>query len=145
MSLALIVTAPRPKRCYAPFDLSRKGRVTFSPHGRRARRHARFVMDTSHPSQAAEQLAHWLLSLMQEPQTTPTGELLAKEEHLRLFQQLPDCIKALIQGQEGTIYAPLLYHLIGCSSCHHVYLELYDAMRAALQLTSVPENDEPRT
>ena len=62
-------------------------------------------------------------------------ELLLQDSsyHKRFFQQIPDFVFALLQNdpQAATHYAPLLYHLAGCSICHQSYLEVYDAMRAA--------------
>ena len=54
--------------------------------------------------------------------------------HQKFYQQLPDFVLALLNDDpQATIhYAPLLYHLAGCSVCHQSYLEIYDAMRAAL-------------
>ncbi len=54
--------------------------------------------------------------------------------HKRFYQQLPDFVLALLKNdpQAATYYAPLLYHLAGCTICHQSYLEIYDAMRAAL-------------
>jgi hypothetical protein len=91
-------------------------------------------------------LAQWLLRLMREPRTasspapTSSGEggVLASqrssEGHRQFFQQLPDFVTALLLQDEGATlrYAPLLYHLVGCDNCHQAYLEIYDAMRAAL-------------
>ncbi|GAC1423817.1 MAG: hypothetical protein PVS3B3_15160 [Ktedonobacteraceae bacterium] len=54
--------------------------------------------------------------------------------HKRFFQKIPDFVLDLLNNdpQAATHYAPLLYHLAGCSVCHESYLEMYDAMRAAL-------------
>lgn len=59
---------------------------------------------------------------------------LGSDYHLPYYQQLPDFIMMLLRDdQEAALhYAPLLYHLAGCRACHQGYLELYDAMRAAL-------------
>jgi len=63
-------------------------------------------------------------------------ELLLQDSsyHKRFYQQLPNFVMALLTNdiQAATHYAPLLYHLAGCSICHQSYLEIYDAMRAAL-------------
>lgn len=63
-------------------------------------------------------------------------ELLLQDSsyHKRFYQQLPDFVMALLtdDSQAAIHYAPLLYHLAGCSLCHQSYLEIYDAMRAAL-------------
>jgi hypothetical protein len=65
--------------------------------------------------------------------------LLNNDYHPRFYQQLPDFIMALLQNDaKATVhYAPLLYHLIGCTVCHTAYLELYDAMRYALNTKEV--------
>ncbi|GAC1404056.1 MAG: hypothetical protein NVSMB49_22220 [Ktedonobacteraceae bacterium] len=54
--------------------------------------------------------------------------------HKRFYQQFPDFAMALLTNDEhaATHYASLLYHLAGCNICHQSYLEIYDAMRAAL-------------
>ena len=59
---------------------------------------------------------------------------LREEGHRQFYQQLPDFVTALLLQDEGATlrYAPLLYHLVGCDNCHQAYLEIYDAMRAAL-------------
>ena len=90
-------------------------------------------------------LASWLQQIMKQPPTTikptSTGEndillelLLDSDYHLHFYQQLPDFIIALLNNDaQATLrYAPLLYHLAGCSECHASYLDLYDAMRAAI-------------
>lgn len=94
----------------------------------------------------SEPLAQWLLRLMREPRTASSpaprssgeGGMLAnplrEEGHRQFYQQLPDFVTALLLQDEGATlrYAPLLYHLVGCDNCHQAYLEIYDAMRAAL-------------
>jgi hypothetical protein len=62
------------------------------------------------------------------------------EYHTEFYQQLPDFVLALLNNdtQEATIhFAPLLFHLIGCPICHAAYLEIYDAMRATMQIDQV--------
>jgi hypothetical protein len=60
--------------------------------------------------------------------------LLDSDYHPRFYQQLPDFVMALLSNDpRATLnYAPLLYHLAGCRACHQGYLELYDAMHAAI-------------
>jgi hypothetical protein len=88
-------------------------------------------------------LASWIQQVMRQEdrQSTNTGEdegglelLLNSDFHLRFYQQLPDFIMALLtnEGQVAFKYAPLLYHLAGCSECHAGYLDLYDAIQAAV-------------
>ncbi len=69
-----------------------------------------------------------------EEHDTQLELLLNSDYHLHFYQQLPDFIMALLNNdsQAATHYAPLLYHLAGCSECHQSYLELYDAMHAAV-------------
>lgn len=54
--------------------------------------------------------------------------------HLPFYQQLPDfCMALLKQDPQATVaYAPLLFHLAGCRSCHTAYLDLYSSLRAAI-------------
>jgi hypothetical protein len=89
------------------------------------------------------QLASWIQQVMRqdETQATNTGEdgkelelLLNSDYHLRFYQQLPDFIMALLADEEQATlkYAPLLYHLAGCRECHASYLDLYDALQAAI-------------
>ena len=61
--------------------------------------------------------------------------LLGSDYHLSYYQQLPDFIMALLNNEPTAPvhYAPLLYHLAGCRECHKGYVELYDAMHAAIQ------------
>ena len=98
------------------------------------------------------QLASWIQQVMRQDETqathtahtthtTHTGEegkelelLLNSDYHLRFYQQLPDFIMALLADEEQATlkYAPLLYHLAGCRECHASYLDLYDALQAAV-------------
>lgn len=99
-------------------------------------------------------LARWIQDIVQIPYatvpsavpTTPKGTRLDERDiqlelvlqnssyHKRFYQQIPDFVLALLKSdaQAVTHYAPLLYHLAGCTICHQSYLEIYDAMRAAL-------------
>lgn len=93
------------------------------------------------------QLARWLQQVMQLPpyaaassQETNTSDvqlelLLDSQYHIQFYQQLPDFVMALLNNDAQAIihYAPLLYHLAGCQECHAAYLDIYDAMRAAVQ------------
>lgn len=97
-------------------------------------------------------LAHWLQQIMETPSQDDEGGaqvpredkdvndtqlelLLGGDYHLRYYQQLPDFIMALLNGDERAPlhYASLLYHLVGCQECHSAYLDLYDALRVAVQ------------
>jgi hypothetical protein len=94
------------------------------------------VLDTS--SQVEEQIP------ARKPGDAKLEQLelqLGSNYHLRFYQQLPDFIMALLsQEPDATIrYAPLLYHLAGCHDCHQAYLELYDALDAAVH----PQGERP--
>ena len=93
----------------------------------------------------ALRLAQWLRQLMHYTTPSETPLMQARDEtqldlqfdsdyHLRFYQQLPDFIMALLNNDpQATIhYAPLLYHLASCTECHNGYLDLYDAIRAAI-------------
>ncbi len=88
-------------------------------------------------------LARWLRHVLaQSPQDTANVSTSKEDEvvtnndyHPRFYRQLPDFIMALLQNEaKATVhYAPLLYHLAGCTMCHNAYLELYDALRYAVK------------
>src|SRR5947209_19964623 len=89
-------------------------------------------------------LAQWLQYVLATPSQEPPlsspaahgqQSLFNNEYHLRFYQQLPDFIMALLQNdaQVTAHYASLMYHLLACPTCHAAYLELYDAMRYAVQ------------
>ncbi len=95
-------------------------------------------------------LAHWLQQIMAADSTStaaasPAGE--NNEFHPYFYQQLPDFVMALLEQQpQATLrFATLLYHLIGCTTCHSAYLDLYSAMRAAIQPGEVQLNVAQRT
>ncbi len=92
-------------------------------------------------------LARWLQTILAMPSvqlrsntTSPLDDVAhaASAYHLPYFQQLPDFVLALLKNddQATLYYAPLIYHLIGCAVCHNAYLEIYDAMSAALAVDS---------
>lgn len=114
---------------------------------------------TMHPEDEYSKLAHWLQQIMaQPPSSPPLPSLQARqpqqaastrgseesphfalsldEYHPRYYQQLPDFVMALLteDSRAATHYAPLLYHLVGCAACHATYLDLYDALHAALEV-----------
>lgn len=113
---------------------------------------------TFHTDDTSRKLARWLQQIMAQPQreqepppASPREEPLSHlaippgEYHPRFYRQLPDFIMALLRHEPQGVsrYAPLLYHLVGCPVCHAAYLDLYDALRAALavdesQLHTVP-------
>jgi hypothetical protein len=106
------------------------------------------------PRMAHLPLARWLQTILALPSVqvrpdnvSPLDDVAggAGTYHLPYFEQLPDFALALLKNDdEATLYyAPLIYHLIGCPVCHHAYLEIYDAMSAALIVDSeqtVPDN-----
>src|SRR6266516_1930309 len=88
-------------------------------------------------------LAQWLQQVLAitprhpEPELasiTDNGERFGDDYHIGFYQQLPDFVLALLNDDmQATIrFAPLWFHLIGCPTCHAAYLEIYDAMRAAV-------------
>lgn len=98
-----------------------------------------------HPGDEYAKLARWLQQLMQIPQRSKKAPgpgvgdmqlelLLDSDYHLHFYRQLPDFVMALLNDDpKATIsFAPLLYHLAGCSECHSSYLDLYDSLRAAI-------------
>jgi hypothetical protein len=108
------------------------------------------------PRKDHTRLAQWLQGILHTPSQSPQQadptlsasrtsplndherslELLFDENyHLHYYQQLPDFIMALLtnEPQATLTYASLLYHLAGCDTCHAAYLELYDALRAAVK------------
>lgn len=94
-------------------------------------------------------LAQWLQEILAIPtQPVPpehtslleTAGHAATDYHASFYAQLPDFVMALLRddGQATLRYAPLFFHLIGCASCHTAYLELYAAMRDALNAGEEP-------
>lgn len=90
------------------------------------------------------QLARWLQELLAAPPGQSKTEAVSENDHEgwlganyhpQYYIQLPNFVMALLKNDsQATLrYAPLIYHLIGCSTCHTAYLEIYDAMRAATQ------------
>lgn len=111
---------------------------------------------TPDPRMANLPLAHWLQTILAMPTVhmrpdniSPLDDVASAGNtyHLPYFQQLPDFAQALLKNDDQAIlhYAPLIYHLIGCPVCHHAYLEIYDAMSAALTTDSeqtVPDSGQ---
>ncbi len=87
-------------------------------------------------------LAKWLqqvLAITPQPKAelasiTDNGGTFGDDYHIEFYQQLPDFVQALLNNDtQATVrFAPLLFHLIGCPSCHTAYLEIYEAMRATV-------------
>lgn len=98
-----------------------------------------------------ERLAKWLKETL--PVTTLLSEnvssssddenefegLFDETYHLHFYQQLPDFVIALLKNDPlvNIRFAPLLYHLLICPDCHRAYLEIYDAMRVAVQADEI--------
>ncbi len=102
---------------------------------------------TPEPQEKYYPLAQWLQQVLAVPplqsQVEPTStsdETQNGVYHRKFYRQLPDFVMALLNNDPQAIlhYAPLLFHLIGCSSCHTSYLEFYDAMRVALEESEGP-------
>jgi hypothetical protein len=91
-------------------------------------------------------LAQWLQNILTTTPQLPQAELATNKEnvsqfgdeyHVSYYRQLPDFAHALLNNatQEDIIrFGPLVFHLIGCPSCHLAYLEIYDAMHATIGL-----------
>jgi hypothetical protein len=95
------------------------------------------------PRMAYLPLARWLQTILAMPSVQVRPDTISPLDdvarntstyHLPYYQQLPDFAQALLKNddQAALHYAPLIYHLIGCPVCHRAYLEIYDAMSAAL-------------
>lgn len=102
---------------------------------------------TFHTDEEYRKLARWLQQIMAQPpraqeplpgslkgEDFPLFAIPLEEYHPHFYQQLPDFIMALLSHdpQAASRYASLLYHLVGCPTCHAGYLDLYDALRAAI-------------
>jgi hypothetical protein len=89
-------------------------------------------------------LAQWLQHILSTTPQLPQAELDTNKEnvnqfgdeyHISYYRQLPDFVHALLNNatQEDIIrFGPLVFHLLGCSSCHATYLDIYAAMRATI-------------
>lgn len=99
--------------------------------------------DPGRSRQSSIPLAHWLQEVLAVPAPPALPERTSLLEtgghpiegyHPQFYSQIPDFVAALLKNDaQATLhYAPLFYHLIGCSTCHTAYLEIYDAMRTAL-------------
>lgn len=106
--------------------------------------------DNTHATPSEESLrnlAQWLQQILLYPvDKTPVPaeqEILNSDEpsfimqyHPTFYQKLPDFIMALLNNDPHALsdYAPLLFHLAGCTACREAYIELYAAMREAVQV-----------
>ncbi|MEO8972081.1 MAG: hypothetical protein ABI406_10850 [Ktedonobacteraceae bacterium] len=102
---------------------------------------------TTHSEDRLRNLAQWLQQVLLYPveDTNTPGEKdvlnqfelpFVMQYHPTFYQKLPDFIMALLNNDSDVLtnYAPLLYHLAGCSACRQAYVELYDAMKEAVQV-----------
>src|SRR5712691_10698597 len=79
-------------------------------------------------------LAQWLQDLLApQPSQVSSPEDEPMDYHPHFYQQLPNFVMALLNKdpQARLHYAPLLYHLVACPSCHAAYRDLYLALQAA--------------
>jgi hypothetical protein len=60
--------------------------------------------------------------------------VLGSDYHLDYYQQLPDFAMAMLTEDIQAVvrYSSLLYHLASCYECHRAYLDIYDALRVAI-------------
>ena len=89
-------------------------------------------------------LAQWLQQILATTPQHPKAELATITDiggkfgdayHLEFYRQLPDFVQALLNNatqEDVTRFGPLVFHLIGCPTCHTAYLEIYGAMRATI-------------
>src|SRR5258707_1358327 len=98
---------------------------------------------TSNPQGPDILLAQWFYQVLTSGQSVvsseqiPVGEdvsLLGSDYHAAFYPVIPNFARALLQHEPDllTHYGSLLFHLIGCPTCHRAYLETYDALRVAL-------------
>jgi hypothetical protein len=100
-------------------------------------------------------LAQWLQQILATTPQHPNAGLVTITEnsdqfddayHLAFYRQLPDFVHALLNNatQETIIrFAPLVFHLIGCPTCHEAYIEIYDSMRATIGIDETPTMTSP--
>jgi hypothetical protein len=91
-------------------------------------------------------LAQWLQQILatkaELATVTDNRDQFGDSYHIEFYQQLPDFVQALLKNvtqQEIIHFGPLMFHLIGCPTCHAAYLEIYDSMRATI------DNDQAHT
>ena len=105
------------------------------------------IEHTSHSDDSLQNLARWLQQILLDPvqdENIPMEKVVLNQfeipfvmqYHPTFYQKLPDFIMALLHNdpQALTDYAPLLYHLVGCAVCREAYVELYGAMKEAVQV-----------
>lgn len=98
---------------------------------------------TPDPQGSNAPLAQWFYQLLTSvppvasSEPLPVGEdvsLPGPDYHAAFYPMIPNFARALLRQEPDltTHYAPLLFHLIACPTCHRAYLETYDALRVAL-------------
>src|SRR3954471_374374 len=98
-------------------------------------------LDSQDQNTRVAQWLHQLLVTMPQaayPEQIAVGEdvsLPGADYHAAFYMQIPNFAMALLRHDPTatTHYAQLLFHLVGCSACHRAYLEIYDALRVALE------------
>lgn len=93
------------------------------------------MSEQQHSASEQQRVAHWLQQIVTIPTHASTNPLLMEDYHIHFYQQLPDFVQSLLQQDSASSerYAPLLFHLAGCSVCYATYIELYYALAAATQ------------
>ena len=99
-------------------------------------------------------LARWLQEVLQPPEQEEhllNGEyenaqlklVVEKDYHLTFNQQIPDFVMVLLANNSSATvqYASLLFHMVGCRTCHNTYLDCYSSMRATV--SSRPQSPVP--
>jgi len=98
---------------------------------------------TSGPQGPNAPLAQWLYQLLKGAPLLVSSEQVSVGEdvslpgadyHAEFYPTIPNFAMALLRQDPEvfTRYGPLLFHLIGCPTCHRAYLETYDALRVAV-------------
>lgn len=95
-------------------------------------------------------LAQWLQQILatKAELTTDTanGVQFGDVYHVEFYRQLPDFVHVLLNNatQEDIIrFGPLVFHLIGCPTCHASYLDIYDSMRATMEIDQAQTSTSP--
>ncbi len=100
-------------------------------------------VDTSDQQHKYTPLAQWLHHLLlnssqqvesEDRQIGEDAHFPSEHYHSPFYPQIPNFALALLKHDPTatTHYAPLLFHLIACPTCHRAYLEIYDALDVAL-------------
>ena len=99
-------------------------------------------------------LAQWLqevLQLSEQEEHFSNGEykdaqlklVVEKEYHLTFYQQIPNFVMVLLENNSSATiqYASLLFHMVGCRTCHNTYLDFYSSLHATV--SSRPQSPVP--